>query len=1117
MLTDRGLWNGDRVQCVSLERVYYIAAVDVEWDYAPTGLNAMNGISLDNDPDASVFTKKSIVKDQERIGKVYKKTVYREYTNATFSEQKPQDKHLGILGPVIKGEMGDLITVYFKNMAKRNFSVHPHGVFYKKSSEGAMYVDNTSGRDKMDDDVMPGTTYKYEWAVKEENSPRPGDDACIPWLYHSHIQPVHDINTGTVGILLTCKKGSLDAHGNRKDVNKEFYVLASVFDENKSWYLDDNLIQNNIQPLSVNKEDDGFKESNLMHAMNGIFYGNLQGLDVCLGDKVVWYVANLGNEVDMHITTFHGNTLISDHHRTDELSVFPARSVVATMEVTNPGVWMFSCQVADHFSGGMFTTYNAKKCSKNPRNDDKFNTLREYFIAAEEIEWDYGPSGRNNFDGGYLANGSSSGTFFKRSSNRIGGKYVKAVYVEYTDSTFSTKKNRSADQMHLGFIGPVIRAEVSDKIRVHFKNKASRPYSMHPRGVIYNKMNEGALYNDNTKGNASKLDDSVQPNATYVYNWTVPKSVAPTALDWPCIVWIYSSNTDQVKDMYSGLVGPLVICKNGSLQSNGLPQGYDEQRFLFLGVTDENKSWYLDKNMNTYCTSSNCAGISKEDEDFMESNKMHQINGYMYGNLKGLEFCKGQKILWHTFVVGTEVDMHSMYFHGNTFKTSDDNHKDSLTLFPGQARTFEMIADNPGNWALVCRINDHFSAGMKAMYAVNNCSKANTPMSTTVHRRFHIGIVEIEWDYAESNRSLLHDFDLDTYDSSKVFTKRGPKRIGKVYKKAVYREFTDGTFTKQKQRSVDMKHLGVLGPIIRAEEGDEIVVVLKNMASRSYSISPHGAIYSKQDEGSAYMDGNGKLTGKQVAPGKTATYNWFVPAKSSPGIKDGPCVTWAYYSAVDTVKDTNSGLIGPLITCKKGTLNSKGMRNDVEKEFALLFTVMDENESWYLDANIQKYALNPTTVSKSDDGFKESNKMHGINGYIYGNGPRNGNFLVMNTNSKIAWYLIGVGNEVDIHTVHFHANNFVHKTNSEHNHDVYNIFPGVYETLEMTPKNPGTWLLHCHVHDHLEAGMETRYTVLNAGPTTKGPVTPKGSASRLKPAIFAILSSIVFMLTLYLH
>ena len=76
-----------------------------------------------------------------------------------------------------------------------------------------------------------------------------------------------------------------------------------------------------------------------------------------------------------------------------------------------------------------------------------------------------------------------------------------------------------------------------------------------------------------------------------------------------------------------------------------------------------------------------------------------------------------------------------------------------------------------------------------------------------------------------------------------MFTKRGANRIGKIYKKAVYREFTDGSFVEMKKRSVEDKHLGVLGPIIRAEEGDEVVVVLKNMASRNYSIHPHGLSY----------------------------------------------------------------------------------------------------------------------------------------------------------------------------------------------------------------------------------------------------------------------------------
>ena len=31
------------------KRVYYIAAIDVEWDYAPSGRDAKNGAVLDNE------------------------------------------------------------------------------------------------------------------------------------------------------------------------------------------------------------------------------------------------------------------------------------------------------------------------------------------------------------------------------------------------------------------------------------------------------------------------------------------------------------------------------------------------------------------------------------------------------------------------------------------------------------------------------------------------------------------------------------------------------------------------------------------------------------------------------------------------------------------------------------------------------------------------------------------------------------------------------------------------------------------------------------------------------------------------------------------------------------
>lgn len=50
---------------------------------------------------------------------------------------------------------------------------------------------------------------------------------------------------------------------------------------------------------------------------------------------------------------------------------------------------------------------------------------------------------------------SPSETFFGTDSGRIGGRYQKVLYKEYTDDTFTTAKPRSPDSEHLGLLGMV--------------------------------------------------------------------------------------------------------------------------------------------------------------------------------------------------------------------------------------------------------------------------------------------------------------------------------------------------------------------------------------------------------------------------------------------------------------------------------------------------------------------------------------------------------------------------------------------------------------------------------------------------------------------------------------
>lgn len=78
-------------------------------------------------------------------------------------------------------------------------------------------------------------------------------------------------------------------------------------------------------------------------------------------------------------------------------------------------------------------------------------------------------------------------------------------------------------------------------------------------------------------------------------------------------------------------------------------------------------------------------------------------------------------------------------------------------------------------------------------------------------------------------------------------------------------------------------------------------------------------------------------------------------------------------------QDMYSGLVGPLVICRKGVLGPHGGRNDMDREFALLFLIFDENQSWYLEENIAIYGSQETKrVDLQDETFVESNKMHGL-------------------------------------------------------------------------------------------------------------------------------------------
>ncbi|XP_028640042.1 hephaestin-like [Grammomys surdaster] len=134
----------------------------------------------------------------------------------------------------------------------------------------------------------------------------------------------------------------------------------------------------------------------------------------------------------------------------------------------------------------MQAIYNVSQCSSHqdsPRQH--YQASRVYYIMAEEVEWDYCPDRSWELEWYNTSEKDSYGhVFLSNQDGLLGSKYKKAVFREYTDGTFRTPQPRSGPEEHLGILGPLIRGEVGDILTVVFKNKASRPYSIHAHGVL---------------------------------------------------------------------------------------------------------------------------------------------------------------------------------------------------------------------------------------------------------------------------------------------------------------------------------------------------------------------------------------------------------------------------------------------------------------------------------------------------------------------------------------------------------------------------------------------------------------------------------------------------------
>ena len=337
-------------------RTYYVAADTVRWDYVPGGVDRITGLPY---ADTAFFRDSA----PRAVATTYVKILYREYTDSTFRTLKPRPpewRHLGFLGPLLRAVVGDTIRVVFRNNANRPFSMHPHGVFYAKSSEGAPYVDGTSGADTTDDGVPPGGTHVYVWPVPARAGPGPGDGSSVLWMYHSHTDEVRDINSGLIGPMIVTARDKARADATPIDVDRELVTAFAQVKEEDSWLAELNLppFANRALPRDAPGRRDGYPYY-VQFTINGYTHGALplEDLTVRRGQRVRWYVFASTNDFDFHAPHWHGNTVVVNGMRTDVLSIAMMQMVIADMTPDNVGTWLFHCHVSFHNTDGMQVRY----------------------------------------------------------------------------------------------------------------------------------------------------------------------------------------------------------------------------------------------------------------------------------------------------------------------------------------------------------------------------------------------------------------------------------------------------------------------------------------------------------------------------------------------------------------------------------------------------------------------------------------------------------------------------------------------------------------------------------------------------------------------------------------
>ncbi len=222
--------------------------------------------------------------------------------------------------------------------------------------------------------------------------------------------------------------------------------------------------------------------------------------------------------------------------------------------------------------------------------------------------------------------------------------------------------------------GPVVEAVEGDKVRIYVTNRLNTKTSVHWHALI---LPHGM---DGVGGLSSR---KIKPGETFKYEWTINQHGT----------FMYHSHTDTMTQEGMGLTGMFIVHPRRPTEPRP-----DRDFVLMMNEFDIKPGTY------------------RPDPNVFSGYNTLTLNGKCFPGTAPLVSKKGDKV---RIRVGnlSAMDHHPLHLHGHAFETVETDGgiipkerrwPDTTVLVSvGQTRTVELVADNPGDWAMHCHMTHH--------------------------------------------------------------------------------------------------------------------------------------------------------------------------------------------------------------------------------------------------------------------------------------------------------------------------------------------------------------------------------------------------------------------------